>query len=914
MKRFYLFLLTAHYSLLTLVAQVPQGFNYQAVARNTSGEILTNTSLDVKFGIIAANPTGTLIWEEEHSVNTNEFGLFTVMIGDPLATKTGGSATSFTVIDWSADIHFLKVELDPGGGYVVMGTTQLLSVPYALLAGETANKDDADADPTNELQDINFNAGQLSITSGSTVVIPDNVNDADANATNEIQDLSLAGNTLSLTGDATTVNLTPYLDDTNPWSILGNVIYYNAGNVGIGTDSPGGKLEVVGDGTEAADDPLFEVKRSDGQTVFAVYPEGVRIYVEESNTKGTKGGFAVGGFNPATKGITNEYLRVTPDSVRVYVSEDGVKGTKGGFAVGGFSPSKGITNEYLRISPDSVRVYVNDDGVKGTKGGFAVGGFNPAKGITNEYLRVSPDSVRVYIDEGGAKGTKGGFAVGGFSPAKGSAQDIMRVTIDSTRIYVADSTAGFGIASVEGGGKESFLDLTTENYFIGHESGQQLTTGLYNSILGYKSGFSLSEGDGNSFIGYKSGFANTTGEGNCFMGYESGYSNTTGYKNMFYGYQAGYKNTDGFYNQFFGYKAGFSNTSGGHNVFIGYQSGYHNTSAWTNTFIGGFSGYDNTTGTQNVFLGTGSGASNVNGFNNVYLGYSTGNQNISGNGNVFIGYEAGRNEGGSNKLYIANTNTSTPLIYGDFSSKYLRFYGDMHLYDTYFRIANNPGTGASPAYYVYQGSTGSTTKSGAFAIRDALWVDSRAYFDSFLTTESYININVSGNPSLYVAGDEALWYNGTYFSWGYGGTYNAFVDKVGIGTTGNPGGYALYVNGAVYAASGYASSDARFKEDILEIEQPLQKVLNMEGVNYRWKTEEFSERGFPEGRHYGVIAQEIEKVLPEIVMENNGEKAVAYTEIIPVLIEAMKEQQSQIERQNREIDELKAMMKEILKK
>ena len=873
-----LFILLMVLAICESYSQAPQGFNYQAVARNTSGEILASTSLDVKFGIIATNPTGTLIWEEEQSVNTNEFGLFTVMIGDPAASKTGGSATSFAVIDWSADIHFLKVELDPGGGYEVMGTTQLLSVPYALFADETANKDDADAD-----------------------------------ATNEIQDLSLAGNILSLTDDATTVNLTPYLDDSNPWSILGNVIYYNAGNVGIGTDSPGGKLEVVGDGTEAADDPLFEVKRNDGQTVFAVYPEGVRIYVEESNTKGTKGGFAVGGFTPS-KGLTNEFLRVTPDSVRVYVNDDGVKGTKGGFAVGGFSPAKGTTNEFLRVSPDSVRVYVNDDGVKGTKGGFAVGGFSPAKGTTNEYLRVSPDSIRVYIDEGVAKGTKGGFAVGGISPAKGAAQDILRVTIDSTRIYVADSTAGFGIANVESGARESFLDLTTENYFIGHESGQQLTTGLYNSILGYKSGFSLSEGDGNSFIGYKSGFTNTTGEGNCFMGYESGYSNTSGYKNMFYGYQAGYNNMDGFYNQFFGYKAGFSNTSGGHNVFIGYQSGYHNTSAWTNTFIGGFSGYDNTTGTQNVFLGTGSGANNVNGFNNVYLGYSAGNQNISGNGNVFIGYEAGRNEAGSNKFYIDNTNTSTPLIYGDFASNYLRIYGTLHAYGTYFRIANNPGTGASPIYYAYQGSTGSTTKSGAFAIRDALWVDSRAYFDSFLTTESYININVSGNPGLYVAGDEALWYNGTYFSWGYGGTYNAFVDKVGIGTTGNPGGYALYVNGAVYAASGYASSDARFKDDIQEIEQPLQKVLSMEGVNYRWKAEEFSDRGFPEGRHYGVIAQEIEKVLPEIVMENEGEKAVSYTEIIPVLIEAMKEQQSQIEKQQEVIDEMKRMVEELMRK
>ena len=96
-----------------------------------------------------------------------------------------------------------------------------------------------------------------------------------------------------------------------------------------------------------------------------------------------------------------------------------------------------------------------------------------------------------------------------------------------------------------------------------------------------------------------------------------------------------------------------------------------------------------------------------------------------------------------------------------------------------------------------------------------------------------------------------------------------------------------------------------------EIDEPLQKILNMNGVNYRWKTEEFSDHNFPEGRHYGVIAQEIEKVLPEIVIEDDGEKAVAYTEIIPVLIEAMKEQQSQIDNQQAEIEEMRREMEEM---
>ncbi len=76
----------------------------------------------------------------------------------------------------------------------------------------------------------------------------------------------------------------------------------------------------------------------------------------------------------------------------------------------------------------------------------------------------------------------------------------------------------------------------------------------------------------------------------------------------------------------------------------------------------------------------------------------------------------------------------------------------------------------------------------------------------------------------------------------------------------------------------------------------MTKVLSMEGVTFNWRRDEFKENNFPEGRHYGVIAQEMEKVLPDVVLTApDGSKSVAYMEIIPVLIEAIKEQQKEIE-------------------
>jgi hypothetical protein len=117
---------------------------------------------------------------------------------------------------------------------------------------------------------------------------------------------------------------------------------------------------------------------------------------------------------------------------------------------------------------------------------------------------------------------------------------------------------------------------------------------------------------------------------------------------------------------------------------------------------------------------------------------------------------------------------------------------------------------------------------------------------------------------------------------------------VGIGTL-NPGGFKLYVAGTAFSTGGWSSSDLRFKENLAAIQSPLQKVMQMRGVAYNWKTKEFINKGFPDGRHFGLIAQEIEQVLPEVVQEGpEGDKAVAYDELIPILIEAIKEQQRTI--------------------
>ncbi|MDB9809362.1 DUF1566 domain-containing protein, partial [Flavobacteriales bacterium] len=109
--------------------------------------------------------TSAVSWQETHTVSTNDYGLYTAIIGQGTATSVGSSVT-FDVIDWGASNHLLKVEVDYGGGLVDMGTTAFMSVPYALYG------EDEDADSNNELQSLSISGDTLFISSGNSIVIP----------------------------------------------------------------------------------------------------------------------------------------------------------------------------------------------------------------------------------------------------------------------------------------------------------------------------------------------------------------------------------------------------------------------------------------------------------------------------------------------------------------------------------------------------------------------------------------------------------------------------------------------------------------------------------------------------------------------------------------------------------------------
>lgn len=379
------------------------------------------------------------------------------------------------------------------------------------------------------------------------------------------------------------------------------------------------KLAVTGTTTDYTE-ALFEVKNKDGQTVFAVYNEGVRIYVDD--------------------GIPG-------------------KAVKGGFAIGSFNKAKGYS-DYFVVTGDSIRAYIDTGIVKARKGGFAIGSFNRAKGY-EEYLRVTRDSSRIYINDAASKAVKGGFAIGGFSTAKIIGSKYMTVLPERTNISVNDSLKGFTVTTVQGAGNSDFININKINYSIGHQSGLKtnpnisIIKGRFNVFYGYQSGFNNTEGYGNIFQGYTAGYTNTIGSYNVYMGFRSGYNNISGNSNVFLGYQSGEKSTASS-NVFLGQGAGRWNDTGTRNTYVGCQAGIED-------------GEYGTPGSDNVYLGYRAGATSFIGNQNVYIGsYAGETNNNNSSGRVFIGYQAGRNEANGNRLYIDNTSSATPLIYGEFNA------------------------------------------------------------------------------------------------------------------------------------------------------------------------------------------------------------------------------------------------------
>uniref|UniRef100_A0A6C0F6V5 Peptidase S74 domain-containing protein n=1 Tax=viral metagenome TaxID=1070528 RepID=A0A6C0F6V5_9ZZZZ len=241
-----------------------------------------------------------------------------------------------------------------------------------------------------------------------------------------------------------------------------------------------------------------------------------------------------------------------------------------------------------------------------------------------------------------------------------------------------NSSGGFNIYIGNAAGFSNTTGLY--NVSIGNASSNTATTASFNTFVGLSSGRMNSASkvtgigtdslykntsEGSTSLGFKSGFNNTSGTGNTNVGFQAGFSNSTGTRITMMGYNSGYYNT-GSDNTFIGYESGKANTSGAYNVYLGSQSGDNTsnsiyqicigansggTGGNYNVMIGGYSG-NVTNGHENTFIGTSSGYSNTSGSSNVIVGRSAGWSQTTATNNTMVGKEAGKNNTASNNTFF----------------------------------------------------------------------------------------------------------------------------------------------------------------------------------------------------------------------------------------------------------------------
>ena len=152
MKNLYLVALVFLTSFISF-AQAPELMSYQALVRDSNDQLIQNSPVGLRISILLNSDTGSAVYTETHTVNTNENGLVTLSIG------SGTTSDDFSSIDWGDGTYYIKSETDPSGGsnYTIEGTSQLLSVPYALYAKNSGNSDGNGSNEPNPVNDFNSN-------------------------------------------------------------------------------------------------------------------------------------------------------------------------------------------------------------------------------------------------------------------------------------------------------------------------------------------------------------------------------------------------------------------------------------------------------------------------------------------------------------------------------------------------------------------------------------------------------------------------------------------------------------------------------------------------------------------------------------------------------------------------------------
>ncbi len=415
------------------------------------------------------------------------------------------------------------------------------------------------------------------------------------------------------------------------------------------------------------------------------------------------------------------------------------------------------------------------------------------------------------------------------------------------------------------------------NLFLGRSSGASISTGYQNTALGYNALTAASSAHDNTAVGWQAmgstdgGLLNTavgsgalsmnsSGSLNVAVGANALHSATSD-ENTAVGSFALNQNQSGYRNTAVGASSLWQNTSGSLNTAVGHSALVMSTGD-QNTAVGWNSAGNTKSGQENTAVGSGALNNNEFGSGNVAIGQVAGHD-VLGSNNVLIGLAAGYSETGSNRLYIANWSTAPALIYGQFDNG---------------RVGINNQSLSNAALDVAPKISGDVAIRGYSAAGTGVYGKSAA----------------AGYSGVF----------GTNDSSGYG-VYGLSVS-----------GYSVYCNGnGGYTGSWGLISDGRLKRDVEPLEDGLSRVMALRGVRFLYRVEEFPEKKLPHEPQVGFIAQEVEEIVPSVVVTGpDGYKSVDYAKLTPLLVEAVKAQQNEIrdlKAQVRSLEVLRARMERL---